>query len=198
MTVDDIRIRDDVEQGAEGGPGFKTTIIGVGSGFEQRNEEWERARGEWDMRYPFFTKADFMELIRFFYGRRGRERGFRFKDWSDFESDGRQTIGTGNGLNTDFQLINTYADLVNPYVRRITRPVDSTVRVWVDDVEIFTFTIESLGIIRIIPAPADTLLVESEYEFDVPVRFDTDKMVMQVRWYNAAAWQDISILEIKE
>src|SRR5262245_16867263 len=106
-AFDEIRLPEDVERGAQGGPQFKTNIMTLGSGFEKRNQEWADTQGEWDLSYGISTKDDLKTLIAFFYARRGRARGFRFKDWSDFELE-RQAIGIGDGANADFQIYKRY------------------------------------------------------------------------------------------
>src|SRR4051812_33839942 len=73
-----------ISYGAIGGPGFNTTILPLASGYEKRNQNWERARGEWDVAHGLRTQAELNLLKSFFYARRGRLFGFRFKDWIDY------------------------------------------------------------------------------------------------------------------
>lgn len=201
MAFHDVQLNVDVERGAKGGPRFNTTVIGFGSGFEQRNQEWEFARGEWDLSYGVQTKDDYSTLIEFFVARRGRAHGFRFKDWSDFEALTPQQLGVGDDAETDFQLVKLYTDVASTYTRNITRPVTITVQVFIDDVlQTLTtdYTIEPLGIIRFLTAPAGAEVVTATFEFDLPVRFDIDKMDVQLEWYNAGELPDITVLEIRE
>lgn len=200
MAFHDVRLDEGLERGARGGPLFKTTVIGFGSGSEQRNQEWQFARGQWDAGYGIQNKADYTLLIEFFAARRGMLHSFRFKDWSDFEA-ARQTIGTGDGVEVNYQLIKSYTDTASTYVKNITRQIDSTLSLWVNGVlqTITThYTIGPLGVITFVTAPPDTELVEAQFEFDLPVRFDIDKLDLEVEWYNAAALPDITIVELRE
>ena len=49
MAFHEIRFPDDIAYGASGGPEFATTIVTMASGYEQRNINWQAARGRWDV-----------------------------------------------------------------------------------------------------------------------------------------------------
>jgi len=91
MAFDEVRLSQEVERGASGGPGFKTRVSTLESGFEKRNEDWAQARGRWDIAYGVqdldesLAEQTLREINAFFSARRGRLRGFRFKDFFDFE-----------------------------------------------------------------------------------------------------------------
>jgi len=201
MAFHDVQLPVDVERGAVGGPRFNTTVVGFGSGFEQRNQEWQLARGEWDLSYGAQNKEDYSSLIEFFVARRGRQHGFRFKDWSDFEATVVQQ-GIGNGVNKDFQLIKLYTDVASTYTRIISRPILSTLTVFVDAVPQTgggtDYTLGALGLVTFVVAPAVAEVVTATFEFDLPARFDTDKLDVQLEWYNAGELPDITILELRE
>src|SRR4051812_46411048 len=81
----DVQFPPDISRGAVGGPGFKTTILTRASGFEQRNQDWEKARGKYTVGHGVKTRAQLQALRDFFYNRRGRVHAFRMKDWLDFQ-----------------------------------------------------------------------------------------------------------------
>lgn len=197
MIVDAVRLPEDVEQGAQGGPVFKTTIITGDSGREIANQNWEMPRGAWQVGYGMRTKALYTETIKFYMARRGMARGFLFKDWTDFEM-ARMQIGTGNGVTLNFPIIKTYDDTVIPFQRRIFRPRSSTILVWVDGVLNGAYTLGTGGVIQFLVAPANTKVVEVSCEFDLPVRFATDQLVLQVTWVDAATVPDLQIVEVRE
>lgn len=200
MAFHDIRMPVDIERGAQGGPQFKTSILGFGTGTEQRNQEWANARGVWDVAYGVQNKADYSSLIDFFTARRGMLHGFRFKDWSDFEAT-LVLLGTGDGIELDYQIVKTYGDAQSTYTRNITRPIASTILVYVNAVlqTITTdYTITAKGFITFVVAPPSMEDVTCTFEFDVPCRFDMDHLELEVEWYNAAELPDITIIEIRE
>lgn len=196
----DVRLEENVERGAQGGPRFKTTIIGVGSGNEQRNQEWSVSRAEWDLSYGITSNTDFEQVRDFFYARRGRAFAFRFKDWTDYAAT-EQELGLGDDMNTDFQLIKTYGDSAATYTRKITRPVSGTVVIRIDgtpQTEGVDYDIGSLGLIEFDTAPGPGEVVDADFEFDTPVRFDVDFLELEVALYNAGSYPSITIREIRE
>lgn len=91
MAFHDTRLPVDIERGALGGPGFKTTVTPLGSGKEQRNIDWARTRAEFDVGYGLMDQESILleatidALLAFFYTREGKAHTFRFKDWADFK-----------------------------------------------------------------------------------------------------------------
>src|SRR4051812_21365480 len=80
----EVRLSDELSSGATGGPGFHTTILTLASGFEQRNIDWSKTRATYDISLEGLEDAQIDALLAFWYARRGRAYGFRFKDWLDF------------------------------------------------------------------------------------------------------------------
>jgi uncharacterized protein (TIGR02217 family) len=199
MSFDEVRLNEWIEQGARGGPGFKTTIITLASGKEQRNSEWLHERGEWNFGYGTMEKEDYREIYDFFRDRRGRARGFRFRDWADYEA-ANELLGTGNGTRRVFRLIKDYGF----YKKRITRPVAGTVTVTVNGQPRTTgWTINnSTGTITFANTeaaiPAVGAQVRASFTFDLPVRFDIDRLDLRMTWENAASFPDIRIVELLE
>ncbi len=198
MAFHDVRLPDDVEKGATGGPEFMTTIVGMSSGQEQRNIDWSEVKGSWDIAYGVQDKDDFDVCKGFFYARRGRAYGFRFKDWGDYEVEDEQ-IGLGDAAEDEFQLVKTYeVDGPLPYIRRITRPVADTLVVKLDGVVTTAFTLDALGVVNMNTAPGTGVVVTASFEFDVPVRFDTDKFNLELYHADAGAIGSLPICEIRE
>lgn len=205
MAFDDVRFPPVIAQGAQGGPGFSTSVIVSSGGHEQRVGNWSVARRRWNIGSGLKTRADLGTLIAFFVARRGRLRGFRFKDWSDFEVS-RQVIGVTDGATATFQIIKTYTSVVT-VDRAITRPVSGTVSVWVNNAAIAAgagagqYQVNlSTGVITLGATLAATTGqdVEASCQFDVPARFDTDDLPLVLRMYENGEWPDIPIVELRE
>lgn len=196
MAFDNVRLPDDVEKGAEGGPKFQTSIIALGNGSEQRNVDWLRTRSSFDIAYGIQNKTDFSEVIKFFYARQGKARGFRFKDWSDFEVTD-QAIGEGDGATVAFQLIKDYTSLVT-YRRTLTRIVTGSVVVKVNGVTTAVTVNVNTGIVTFSVAPAAAAVITASCEFDIPVRFDTDELRLSLETFDAASIGSIPLVEIYE
>lgn len=202
MAFDEVRLPECIEANAQGGPGFKTTVFELSSGIEKRNIDWSESRGEWDISYGVKSKEDFSEVVRFFYARRGMARGFRFKDWSDFEL-AKQAIGIGDGINAEFQIYKRYTSGGVDYDRELKKIVSGTELVYVNNVlkTITThYTIDyNTGLITFTAGnePANLSTVAVAAEFDVPVRFNTDKMSVTMKMVELGSIPQIGLVELK-
>ena len=119
----DVQFPATIAYGASGGPRFLTAITATQSGREQRVAQWQRSRGEWNVSTGIRSRADVAAFLAFFYARRGRAHGFRFRDWTDFRAAG-QLLGMGDGERKTFQLVRRYDSGGAVHERRITRPVE--------------------------------------------------------------------------
>jgi uncharacterized protein (TIGR02217 family) len=187
-----------IAYGATGGPEFNTTISTTFAGFEQRNVNWQKARGRWDVSTGIKNKADMDAVIAFFRARYGKAYGFRFKDWSDYQGVG-QNIGTGDGVETEFQLKKTYVSGGNTYVRDIKKPVNGSVSIYLNSVlQGSGYSIDyTTGIVTFTVAPGSSVAVTADYEFDVPVRFDTDLINVRAEGPAQFVWDAIPIVETR-
>ena len=130
------------DYGAIGGMRFKTTVIKDGEKNEQRNVDWWLPLGRWQLGERQLLESDLedikeLEYLRGFHqNRKGSKQGFRFKDWSDYQGD--NVIGIGDGNRTQWQLVKTYFTDDHVTYRPITKPVEGTIKVFVDGFETFT------------------------------------------------------------
>lgn len=198
MAFHEVQFPNDIAYGATGGPEFATSVVATASGYEQRNINWSSARGRWDVASGLKKKTQLDTLIAFFRARKGRAHGFRFKDWTDFKATA-QALGTGNGTITTFQLIRTYSSGGATDVRTITKPVAGTVKVYLAGVlQASGWSVNvTTGVITFTTAPGNNVAVSADYEFDVPVRFDTDRMAVTIEQVNLHQWSGIPIVEIR-
>jgi uncharacterized protein (TIGR02217 family) len=163
-SFDEVRFPPSISFGATGGRKFSTNVIILSSGYEARNQNWSPARAEYDISTGIKTKAD-IDVIAFFYARAGRARGVRFKDWKDYQATNEPVVSIGGG---NFQLVKRYTSGSITYVRTITKPVTGTV----------TLGGAARSITRpaLLPAGGSATL-----QFDVPVRFDIDKLEVEIQ-----------------
>ena len=103
-----------------GGPEFSTRIVATAAGREQRNRNWEIARGRWQLGERHINKAIKDALQAFFRARRGSLQGFRFRDWTDYQAEDEALPNDGGKI---LQLVKTYdGGSGNAYVRTIAKP----------------------------------------------------------------------------
>ena len=197
-TFHEVQFPPKVAYGASGGAEFNTSITTTFSGFEQRNVNWQKARGRWDVSTGIKTKTDMDILQAFFRARFGKAYGFRFKDWSDYQAVG-QTLGTGNGTQTVFQLTKAYTSGAYSYSRDIKKPVTGTVKIYLNAVlQVSGFSVDlTTGIVTFSAAPGAGVIVSADFDFDVPVRFDTDTLAVRADGPGIFVWDAIPIVEIR-
>lgn len=191
--IDNTRLPVDVERGARGGPGFLTTVVTTSSGFENRNSNWSSARAAYNIGYGIRTKAEMRAVLDFFYARRGRGRGFLFKDWLDFGVK-EQSLAPGAD-NTRRQLVARYGVGDNEYVRLITHPIASTLVVYVNNIAVQNYTLEPNGVVKFTTNPGAN--VKATFEFDVPVRFDVDRLEVNLEHFDAMSVPNIPVIEVR-
>jgi uncharacterized protein (TIGR02217 family) len=200
-----------ISRAAHGGPERRTDVVVLGSGAEERNARWANSRRSWNAGYGVKSLDDLHAVIAFFEERRGRLHGFRWRDPMDFKScppEGTptaldQVIGTGNGVTALFQLTKTYGSAFNPWTRDIKKPVADTVLVAVAGVMQAADTDYAIdhttGIVTFQPGhiPGPGQPVNAGFEYDVPVRFDTDRLEINLQGFRHGAIPSIPIVEIR-
>ena len=209
MSFHEIRFPARLSLGSVGGPERLTEVVTLANGFEERNTPWAHSRRRYDAGVGMRSLDDVGELIAFFEARRGRLHGFRWKDWSDFKSCrssdatayNDQIIGTGDGTRTVFELSKTYRSGEQIYVRPIRKPVAGTVRAGVQADELTEnvhYEVDAdLGIVRFVDPPDLGVNVTAGYEFDVPVRFDTDAIMTSIATFQAGEVPDVPVVELR-
>ena len=209
MAFHEIRFPANLSFGSVGGPERRTDVVTLASGHEERNTPWAHSRRRYEAGAGLRTLDDIEALIAFFEARRGRMHGFRWKDWTDYKSCAPsrkpsaidQVIGTGDGVQRVFALAKTYRSGSETYVRPITKPVVGTVLVAVardPKVEGAEFTVDhTRGEITFLVPPDLGVTVYAGFEFDVPVRFDTDSILTSIASFQAGEVPDVPVLEVR-
>lgn len=209
MAFHEIRFPANLSFGSVGGPERRTEIVTLTNGFEERNTPWAHSRRRYDAGVGLRSLDDVETLIAFFESRSGQLHGFRWKDWSDFKScqpsatpnPDDQLIGTGDGVTTVFQLQKTYVSGLQSYTRPIRKPVLGTVLVAISDnpkVEGLEFQVNvETGEVTFVQAPDLGARITAGFEFDVPVRFDTDAIQTSVASFQAGDVPNVPIVEIR-
>lgn len=205
MNFHETRFPTTIAFHSSGGPERKTEIVTLGSGFEERNAVWANSRRRYDVGYGVKTLDDLHAVIAFFEARMARLYGFRFKDFADFKSCAPQSaitpadqiVGTGDGTTKTFQLAKTYTSGSASWKRTIKKPVTGTVRAAIGGAETAAFTLDTTtGQLAFDTAPANGATVTAGFEFDTPVRFDTDSLSINLSHFAAGEIPSIPIVEI--
>jgi len=195
--------------GVSGGPVRRTEIVNLSNGRETRNSRWAHSRRAYDVGSGLRSVADLYEVLEFFEARQGQLYGFRFRDPIDHASappEGAispldQRIGTGDGVVATFQLVKRYGDAGASYERTILKPVAGSVRVAVggDEKAAGAFSCDSeTGVVTFAAGhvPPAGAAVTAGFSFDVPVRFDTGRIDVNLSAFRAGRIPAIPLMEI--
>ena len=209
MAFHDIRFPANLSFGATGGPERRTDIVTLANGFEERNTPWKHSRRRFDAGMGLRSLDDMEQMIAFFEARQGQLHGFRWKDWGDYKSCAPskapdaldQLIAIGDEVRTVLPLVKAYTSGQQTYLRPITKPVAGTVRIAIGGDEVqegIDYTVGvNTGLIAFAHAPDVGAEVTAGFEFDVPVRFDTDRIEASVSSFQAGQAPSVPVIEVR-
>ncbi|PLL13153.1 TIGR02217 family protein [Tabrizicola sp. TH137] len=209
MSFHEVRFPANLSFGSTGGPERRTEIVTLANGFEERNTPWAQSRRRYDAGLGLRSLDDVAALIAFFEARRGQLYGFRWKDWADFKSckpSARvsaldQVLGAGDGAERVFALAKTYDPFGTAFRRPILKPVAGTVVAAVGGdakVETVDYALDPVaGLLTFAEPPDVGAVVTAGFEFDVPVRFDTDRIAVSVASFQAGEVPSVPVVEVR-
>ncbi|MDJ1007526.1 MAG: DUF2460 domain-containing protein [Paracoccaceae bacterium] len=209
MSFHEVRFPANLSFGSVGGPERRTEVVTLANGYEERNTPWAHSRRRYDAGLGMRSLDDIETLIAFFEARRGRLHGFRWKDWADYKSAPSsvetdfedQVIGIGDGATRVFQIVKTYRSGSADYVRPVAKPVLGTISVGIQgdrQTETIHYEVDTTtGLIAFDTAPDQGVQVTAGFEFDVPVRFDTDTIQTSVASFRAGDVPSVPVLEVR-
>lgn len=203
----DVQFPLSVSLGSRGGPVRRTDVIRLTSGHEQRIARSAQSRRQYNAGYGIRCTEDIEDIIAFFEARQGRQYAFRWRDPFDHQTAPKrqsvtaldQNIATGDGQQTVFQLQKHYLSGEQSYTRPIHLPVGGYVLIAIDGVdqtEGVDFTVDTQsGEITFASAPTLGSVITAGCIFDIPVRFDTDELILSVE-AGGGEIADIPIIEV--
>jgi uncharacterized protein (TIGR02217 family) len=209
MSFHDVRFPASLSFGSVGGPERRTEIVELMNGFEERNSPWAHSRRRFDAGLGLRSLNDVETLIAFFEARGGQLHAFRWKDWSDFKSclatqsptPLDQHLAWGDGVAKVFPLTKAYTSGPYSYARPIAKPVAGSVQVALagdPKVEGLEYSLDPVrGLVTFFEAPPAGAEVTAGFEFDVPVRFDTERIQISVESFRAGEVPQVPVIEVR-
>ena len=208
MAFSETRLPARLAFGSTGGVERRTDIVQLASGYEQRSTPWADGRRRYLIGGGVRPIAEAQALVAFFEARRGRLNGFRFQDFADFSSAEPgaavtaldQPIGAGDGATATFQLAKTYGEGADAYMRPIKKPVAGTVQVAAAGIALgpTAFSVDTTtGLVTLAIAPAAGQGITAGFQFDVPVRFDADRIDLTLESFEAARLVAVALIEVR-
>jgi len=209
MGFHEVRFPASLSFGSVGGPQRYTDVVTLANGFEERNTPWAHSRRRYDAGLAMRSLDDIEKLIGFFEARQGQVYGFRWKDWTDFRSSSAkldpvftdQVIAIGDDVTPTFQLKKTYWSGQQSYLRPITKPVQGTVVMGLageEQKEGIHYEVDTTtGIVTFAHPPNEGDEITAGFEFDVPVRFDTDRILTSLASFQAGDVPSVPVVEVR-
>jgi uncharacterized protein (TIGR02217 family) len=197
-----------VSFGATGGPERRNEIVAMTSGRERRNARFAHSRRRYDASTGVRSLQDLYDVLAFFEARRGSLLAFRFRDPFDMKScrpdaaptPTDQELGMGDGARARFALAKTYGEGADAYVRPVRKPVAGTLAVAVGGAAKasgFSFDAASGEVVFSAGnVPANGAAVTAGYEFEVPVRFDLERLEISLTGFKAGQIPAIPLVEV--
>lgn len=175
-----------------------TAIVETFSGIETRSINWVYPLLKFNIGQKSCLNEQLAYFLAFHAARKGAYEGFRFKDWSDYTFN---TVITLNA-NKQAQLFKQYSVAGSSVKRPLSKIVTGTVLVFVNDVVTQGWTLNyNTGVITFNAIPTGTIRVSGE--FDVPVRFESDKINLRFKAYEPGTerklfdWEGLALTEVK-
>lgn len=107
-----------------------------------------------------------------------------------------QVLGVGDGARTVFQLVKTGAEGAPDRV--ISKPDAASVRLAVDGIETNGAEVDgTTGRVTFETPPTEGATVTAGFRFDVPVRFDTDRLEVTLESFDAGRMAAVPLIEIR-
>ncbi len=190
----------DISYGSSGGPEYFTEVLSTTNGGEFRSSRIYNSKMRFNISTGIKNKRQMEQIITFFRCCKGRNTAFRYKDWSDFKGQNESVQIVDQHT---LQLTKTYSLEGNTIETRIiTKPVKNTVKLY-NNGKIIPITQ-----LQIDYATGRITLLNNEFnikntgftadfEFDVPVRFDTDYLPVTIENHNFYSLPEIELIEIK-
>ncbi len=195
------RFPEDISYGSLGGPEYVNNIIESLNFNEIRIAKCANSRMRYNIMPGIKNQEQLEVLTSFFRICRGKLIGFRYKDWSDYRANEKRFV-VCNGIDSEFQLTKSYTIGNYTYIRKITKPVRDTVKIFVDNKIHSAPHVPkvdySTGIFSFASPPLKGAVISIEFEFDVPVRFDTDYMPITIEGSNIYSCCNLNLVELAQ
>lgn len=215
MAFHNSQFPEDISWSSSGGPGYRTDVIEMGSGAEERVSRWTNAKHRYNVSYGVKSYEQLSTLKKFYMARKGAANTFPYKDFLDYAttSSGKTSdeevvsevdvlFATGDGVETAFQLVKYYTDGVIIRTRAITKPVLVAIAVNGTLVAPEDYSVnDTSGIVTFNTAPANDASITWGGTFNVHVRFaaGTDNLLaMSLDDFGSGSASGIELVEVLE
>jgi uncharacterized protein (TIGR02217 family) len=200
-VFDEVLLNPEYSALARGGPEWSTAIISCPSGFKQRNINRADFIGRWAISFDLLDADGLKELYDFFVARRGMAYGFRFvaPEAQEVPTTAPEQFGTGDGSETEFQLVRVHTSGPRSYTRQIVKPMAgslahvpgaSTIKIYANGSEVMSgVSVNSTtGVVTFTSPPTNGHALTWSGEYHVPVTFGSDRFESQIDIGSTSLW----------
>jgi len=195
MNFHDIRMPEFIESFAIGKPEFATSHATTKSGREVRHLDRSYSCQKYLIKNARLSGTEFEQFNSFFKARRGSNFVFRFRDYADYKGTSA-IIAKGDGNLNRFQLKKIYNDSILPYERAITKPVNNSVTLYINNVRTMGIVDYNDGTITLPNPLGQDATLTADFIFDVAVRFSLDNFEYSYCSDGSIALSDIELMEV--
>lgn len=188
--IETPRFPDSISSGAKFGPAFSTSLARNLGGTEVRNKNWSMPLCEGDVSFGVRTQAQLDDLLAFFHNVAGMYKGFRFKNFSDYTAVGAQGTLIVITTNTTWQMNKVYTYGTLATAKKISKPIAGVAIAGGGAYSVDYTT-------GIVTRTAGANPTGWTGMFDIPVRFNVDRMLPQWIAYKLYDWTAIPIVELR-
>ncbi|KAF8818802.1 phage distal tail protein, Rcc01695 family [Rickettsia endosymbiont of Cardiosporidium cionae] len=197
MNIHNTKLPDFITIFAIASPNFSTSCVQSASGREVRNSDTSNFTLKYLIRNARLSQEEFYKFNSFFIARGGKRFAFLFKDLADYKIS-NQYLATGDGVTRQFQLYKQYDDEFLVYRRKITKPIQNSVKIYNKSSLVPVEVNYDQGIITLSePCNKDDILT-ANFEFYVPVRFNCDNFQYKINRDDTIQLSDIEIIEVND
>ncbi|MFV9858263.1 phage distal tail protein, Rcc01695 family [Rickettsia sibirica] len=141
------------------------------------------------------SSTEFEQFNSFFKARCGSNFALRFRNYADYRGI-NEVIAKGDGNLNKFQLRKIYGDPIAPYERVITKPVNNSVILYINNVRTMGIVDYNNGIVTL-PSPlGQDVILTTDFTFDVAVRLSIDSFEYSYCNDGSIALYNIELVEV--
>ncbi len=121
----------------------------------------------------------------------------RFRNYADNRGI-NEVIAKGNGNLNKFQLRKIYSDPIAPYERVITKPINNSVILYINNVRTMGIVDYNDDIVTLPSLLGQDVILTADFTFDVTVRFSIDSFEYSYCNDDSIALSNIELVEVNE
>lgn len=199
MAFDDLLFPPNYSRNAQIGPSLSASPVTTPGGFRQVVQNMEQPLQQWTVAKRVKNFDEIKSLYNYYLGRRGIVNTFPIWDPIDNKID-RAAMAPefGDGVVTDFQIVQRYEETGNPLIRTVVLPVLATLAVYRDGVlePAGNYTANrGTGIVAFAAAPGAGERVTASCDFHFQAHFKSQLAIFDMESIRLGSWNGIEIEE---